>query len=168
MVWFSCGMTCRRLEAGGWLCLTYSNMSTGGTGETIQQNKGGMEGEKRWSIFSKFRHRDDHCIGPSEPQSVSLFQQRTRIADTWVDFASKHANTKCLLPLLHRVPTTSALGGAKVDMSTIHTNYKNPLWECHTIVDRFCPKSTRHTKIRLLINSVRRKDTNVDSFQINL
>lgn len=59
-----------------------------------------------------------------KPGVTAYFQRRTQIAVTFVDLASKHANSKCLLPLLHRVLTTSALGGAKVDMSTIHTNYK--------------------------------------------
>lgn len=78
--------------------------------------------------------------GLSETGVTTYFQRRAQIAVTFVDFASKACKYKmpppllAILPacLLYRVLTTSALGGAKVDMSTIYTNYKR-LSECQMI-----------------------------------
>lgn len=90
------------------------------------------------------------AIGAHSDNRVST---TSSICCHFFDFGSRHANTKCLLPCLHRVPTTSALGGAKVDMSTIQTNY-NRLSECQTIIVDM-PIQTR-TKLALN-SSVRRK-----------
>lgn len=72
------------------------------------------------------------------------FQRWIQIADTFCRFSQQACKYKMPPPLLYRVLTTSALGGAKVDMSTIHTNYKR-LSECQMIFRRCAQPST--TKI---------------------
>lgn len=84
-------------ETGGYLCLTYSNMSTNGNGETIQKNKGEME-KKRWSVSLKLRDNNDYGTGHLSTEWHCFFPNGGLRLLSLVDFACKHANTKCLLP----------------------------------------------------------------------
>lgn len=93
-------------------------------------------------------------------------RRRTQIAVTFWSISPASVQTKCLLsPCFYRVPTTSALGGAKVDMSTIHINYQR-LSACRMIFRRCARPSTN--KIGFLIIRSGAQRHVVDSFQINL
>lgn len=85
--------------------------------------------------------------------------------------ACMHAHTKCLLPYaIYRVLTTSALAGAKVDMSTIHTNYKTTFGMSDDIrlLLPWAEHEKKKNKNRLFNYSERPQRHVVDSFQINL
>lgn len=103
-----------------------------------QRRNGEKGGAFLWSC-----RKNDYCTGFESTRWQSASDGCLKLLSLWSFLpASMQIAYKMPPPLLNRVLTTSALGGAKVDMSTIHTNYKR-LSECQTIFRRYARPSTK-------------------------